>query len=169
MNGFLKGFGKGIGGFATQPNATLMGVLGYTMKGIHKEVQNLLGSNVHSHIVASRVTQGYEEWLQSSVAEKEDVADRWKLIQIFLKRKHNCDEMVRDVLEAQAQRDVGDREAMSSAQSVGAVAPIHDVEIAFPATDLSQSPLSSASTATEQTRLPNNLWEQPELMKPSDC
>jgi hypothetical protein len=36
------------------------------MKGVHKEVQKLFGSNVQNYIIASRAAQGYEEWLQSS-------------------------------------------------------------------------------------------------------
>ncbi|RSL60764.1 hypothetical protein CEP54_006591 [Fusarium duplospermum] len=52
-----------------------------------------------SYIIASRTAQGYDEWLQSSDAEKEDVIVRWKLIQKYLKKKLDP-EMVRDLLEA---------------------------------------------------------------------
>ena len=80
-SGFVKGIGKGVAGFATKPFAGFSGILGHTMKGVQKEVQKLFGSNVQNYIVASRVAQGYEEWLQSSDAEKQDVIVRWKLIQ----------------------------------------------------------------------------------------
>nr|POE48635.1 isoform 2 of sterol 3-beta-glucosyltransferase ugt80a2 [Quercus suber] len=99
-SGFLKGVGKGIGGFVKKPGAALCGVLGHTMKGVHKEVQKMFGSNVQNYIVASRAAQGYEEWLQSSDAERQDVVDRWKRIQKYLKKKYNADEMMQDVLGA---------------------------------------------------------------------
>jgi hypothetical protein len=121
--GFFKGFGKGIGGFATKPNAALMSVLGYTMKGVHKEVQKLFGSNVQNYIITSRAAQGYEEWLQSSDTEKEDVIARWKLIQKYVKKKRGPEEVVEDILEEQRKNTTEAREArrtednVSSAQS----------------------------------------------------
>ncbi|OIW33071.1 putative glucosyl/glucuronosyl transferase [Coniochaeta ligniaria NRRL 30616] len=112
--GFFKGIGKGMGGFVTKPGAAMCGVLGYSMKGVHKEVQKLFGRNVQNYIIASRAAQGYEEWLQSSDAEKQDVIVRWELIQKYLKKKRNPDEMVRDILEAQRKMNVEDREALRS-------------------------------------------------------
>jgi hypothetical protein len=154
--GFLKGFGKGIGGFATKPNAAFMSVLGYTMKGVHKEVQKLLGSNVQSYIITSRVAQGYEEWLQSSDAEKEDVIVRWKLIQQYVKKKRNPDEMVEDILEAQRKKTSDDREARrneglpSSAQSATSAASLtQDAESDMLTMNGSQSPLRPGNTAFE--------------------
>ncbi|EED18718.1 glucosyl/glucuronosyl transferase, putative [Talaromyces stipitatus ATCC 10500] len=129
-SGFLKGIGKGIGGFVAKPSAALFGILGHTMKGVHKEVQRLFGSNVQNYIVASRVAQGYEEWLQSSDAEKQDVIVRWKLIQKYLKIKGTPDEMVQDVLEAQRKKNTEDtgapqnyRHTAGSAQSTSEGAP----------------------------------------------
>ncbi|KAL3431045.1 hypothetical protein BDV09DRAFT_9509 [Aspergillus tetrazonus] len=85
--GFIKGIGKGIGGFIAKPGAAFYGILGHTMQGVSKEVQKLFGSDVQSYIIASRAAQGYEEWLQGSEAEKQDVIARWKLIQKELKKK----------------------------------------------------------------------------------
>ncbi|KAJ3497385.1 hypothetical protein NLG97_g1948 [Lecanicillium saksenae] len=99
--GFLKGIGKGMAGFIAKPTAGTIGVLGYSMKGVHKEVQKLFGNNVYSYIVASRTAQGYEEWLQSSDAEKDDVIARWNLVQKYLKKTANGDTVLEDILEAQ--------------------------------------------------------------------
>lgn len=57
------------------------------MQGVSKEVQKLFGTDVQSYIIASRAVQGYEEWLQGSEAEKQDVIARWKLIQKELKKR----------------------------------------------------------------------------------
>ncbi|RFU23976.1 hypothetical protein B7463_g12364, partial [Scytalidium lignicola] len=158
-SGFVKGVGKGIGGFATKPFAALSGILGHTMKGVHKEVQKLFGSSVQNYIVTSRVAQGYEEWLQSSDAEKQDVIVRWKLILKSLKKKRNPDEMVRDVLEAQRKMNMEDREARqncgrtaSSAQSANSAdGPTQDPESAMLTMGVSLSPLRPANTATEES------------------
>jgi hypothetical protein len=99
VGGFFKGIGRGVGGFIAKPCAGVFGIPGYVMKGVHKEVQKLFGSNVQSYIIASRTAQGYDEWMKSSDAEKEDVIVRWKLIQKYLKKKLDP-EMVRDLLEA---------------------------------------------------------------------
>ncbi|KAK5941179.1 hypothetical protein PMZ80_006456 [Knufia obscura] len=152
-SGFVKGFGKGVAGFATKPFAGFSGLLGYTMKGVHKEVQNLFGSNVQNYIVASRVAQGYEEWLQSSDAEKQDVIVRWKLIQKYLKKKQS-DEMVKDVLEAQRKQNIEDTAAhqrggytANFAQSASADTLTLDPESAMLAMNGSQSPEESLNAA----------------------
>ncbi|KAH7377529.1 putative glucosyl/glucuronosyl transferase [Cadophora sp. MPI-SDFR-AT-0126] len=124
VTGFAKGIGRGIGGAFFKPGAALWGIPSYMMKGVHKEVQKMFGSNVQNYIVASRTAQGYEEWLQSSDEEKQDVIERWKLIQKYLKKKQNRDEMVRDVLETQRKRNAEGKEIhqsgsiASSAQSL---------------------------------------------------
>ncbi|KAH7070679.1 putative glucosyl/glucuronosyl transferase [Paraphoma chrysanthemicola] len=106
--GFFKGMGKGVAGFITKPGAACFSVLGYSMKGVHKEVQKQFGNNPQTYIITSRTAQGYEEWLQSSEEEKEDVIVRWKLIQKYLKKKKGTDEMVNDILEAQRKRNASE-------------------------------------------------------------
>jgi hypothetical protein len=101
VGGFAKGFGKGIGGLVAKPSAAAFGILGYTMKGIHKECQRMSGSSVRTYIMASRLAQGEEEWAQSSDAEKEEVIAGWKVLQKYLKKKHSPEEMLRDVLDGQ--------------------------------------------------------------------
>ena len=158
-SGFLKGIGKGMGGFVTKPGAGACGILGYTMKGVHKEVQKLFGSNVQNYIIASRAAQGYEEWLQSSDVEKQDVIARWKLIQKYLKKKRNPDELVRDILEAQRKMNMEDREALqncgrtaNSAQSANSAdASTQDPESVMLALGGSESPLRPANTALEES------------------
>ena len=54
---------------------------------------------MQTYIIASRVAQGHEEWLQSSEAEKDDVIAGRKTLQQYLKKRHTPDEMVRDVTE----------------------------------------------------------------------
>jgi hypothetical protein len=109
-SGFFKGVGKGIGGLITKPGAALFGIPSHMMKGVHKEVQKRFGSNVQTYIVTSRTVQGYQQWLQSDDAEKEDVIDRWKMIQKYLKKKDGREEMMQDILEAQRKVKADGRE-----------------------------------------------------------
>jgi len=111
IGGFAKGFGKGIGGLVAKPSAAAFGILGYTMKGIHKEVQKMSGSGVQSYIAASRLAQGEEEWRQGSDAEKEEVIAGWKVLRKYLKKKCSPEEMMRDVLEGQRRMADGNNAA----------------------------------------------------------
>lgn len=170
-SGFLKGIGKGIGGFLTKPGAALFGIPSYIMKGVHKEVQKLYGSNVQNYIIASRAAQGYEEWLQSSDAEKQDVIVRWKLIQKHLKKKRKTDETVRDILETQRNISMEDGEALQnsrhtasstlSANSAGT--STQDSESVMPALGGSESPLRPAKTSFEESLGSANINEAIQL------
>ncbi|KAF2833730.1 UDP-Glycosyltransferase/glycogen phosphorylase [Ophiobolus disseminans] len=144
--GFFKGVGKGVGGFVVKPGAAMLGVLGHSMKGVHKEVQKLYGSNVQTYIITSRTAQGYEEWLQSSEAEKEDVITRWGLIQKYLKKKqHGTEDLVRDILETQLAKSVPASTANSS------VAPHRQYDSPTPTEGATQSSSSSTSVAPGRT------------------
>lgn len=113
--GFAKGIGRGVGGLLAKPGAALWGIPSHFMKGATKEVEKLFGTSVQSYIVASRTAQGYEEWLQSSEAEKQDVVDGWRLIQRLLKKKERePDEVARHVLGAQRKVRLQDRESEQS-------------------------------------------------------
>lgn len=154
--GFVKGFGKGIAGFATKPFAGFAGLLGHTMKGVQKEVQKLFGGNLQNYIVASRVAQGYEEWLQSSDAEKQDVIVRWTLVQRYLKKKDDPEQMMQDTLEAQRKKNVeetvvrqnhgsGANPAASSSTEAPTLYP-ESVELAVSGSEPSQESLQTADS-----------------------
>lgn len=82
----LRELAKGLGDLSLS-RALLFGILGHTIQGVSKKVQKLFGGDVQSYINASRVAQGYEEWLQASEEEKKDVISLWKLIQKDLRKK----------------------------------------------------------------------------------
>lgn len=76
------------------------------MPGIGKEVQKHFGKNVQDYIIASRAAQGYENWLDSSDAEKEDVVVRWKRLQQHSSKNRTSDEIVQDVRKVQRKKNV---------------------------------------------------------------
>lgn len=98
-SGFVKGVGKGIGGLLAKPGAAMLGVLSHTMQGVSKEMQKLFSSDVQSYVVASRVAQGYEEWLRSSDKEKQDVVVKWRRIREGLKGKGKAEDLLREDLD----------------------------------------------------------------------
>lgn len=103
-SGLAIGIGKGIAGLGPKLLSACLGVVSHPMKGIHEEVLKRFGNNVQSHIIASRVTQGYDEWLQSSDEERKDVIDRWKSIEHLLKRgRTKTDEQIDKVLRSHSQ------------------------------------------------------------------
>ncbi|KAL2822662.1 hypothetical protein BJX63DRAFT_427218 [Aspergillus granulosus] len=152
--GFFKGIGKGMGGFFAKPSAAVFGVPSYIMKGVHKEMQRVFGRNVQNYIVTSRAAQGYEEWLQSADVEKQDVIVQWKLVQKYLNRKRNPDEMLQDFLEVQRKAKIEDRYAhrdsrgtANYAQSTSDDASTLDTESAMLAIGRSMSPEDSLRAA----------------------
>lgn len=54
--GFVQGVGKGIGGFVLKDLAAIFGPIGYTMKGVHKEL--IKGKQPTAFIRKARVIQG---------------------------------------------------------------------------------------------------------------
>ncbi|KAI0468496.1 hypothetical protein F4859DRAFT_506068 [Xylaria cf. heliscus] len=75
--GLIKGFGKGIGGLIMKPAAGIWGLPGYAMAGVHAEIRTLFAQSVHKYIVASRISQGNQDFHDSSVEEREDIEVRW--------------------------------------------------------------------------------------------
>jgi len=102
--GFVKGFGKGLGGVVLKPAAAGFGIAGYTMQGVYKEMQKNFGSSVQNYIIAARTAQGYEEWQMSSEGERDDIVKRWQGMQKDIKRKRNPDEIVKAALEEQREK-----------------------------------------------------------------
>ncbi|KAI6783136.1 Sterol 3-beta-glucosyltransferase UGT80B1-like protein [Emericellopsis cladophorae] len=78
MGGFVKGFGKGIGGIMTKPAAGVWGIPAYTMKGVHAQITKLFTRSNHDHILISRVLQGQRDLRSASAEERQDVVSRWK-------------------------------------------------------------------------------------------
>jgi hypothetical protein len=151
-SGLIKGIGKGVGGFIAKPGAAMVGVMAHSMKGVHKEVQKMYGSNFQNYIVASRVAQGYEEWLLGSDAEKEDVIVRWKLIQKHLKKKRNNDEMVQDVLDTHREMHMQSGRTESPVQSFRSVDVVPQDPATFVrGTSTSQPEMRPVSTSREES------------------
>jgi UDP:flavonoid glycosyltransferase YjiC (YdhE family) len=99
--GFIKGFGKGIGGIVLKPGAAIFGIPAYTMKGVYKELQQLSGSSVQNYIIAARTAQGYDEWHRSSAQERQEIIRRWKVVESEVKKKRFIHEQFQDMLRKQ--------------------------------------------------------------------
>ena len=93
--GFVKGFGKGIGGLVLKSGAgkfyslrmhiytytdistAIWGIPAYTMAGVHAEIRTRFAQSAQKYIVASRISQGNEDFSSSSLEEREDAEVRW--------------------------------------------------------------------------------------------
>lgn len=85
--GFIKGFGKGLGGVVLKPGAAIFGIPGYTSQGIYKELQKQFGPSVDNYIIASRTAQGYEDVRNASEEERAAIVKRWKEIKPYIRKK----------------------------------------------------------------------------------
>ncbi|KAI9881599.1 MAG: hypothetical protein M1830_000163 [Pleopsidium flavum] len=80
--GFVKGVGKGVGGFVLKDLAAIIGPFGYTLKGIHKELQK--GRQPTHYIRMARTIQGRKDLRLMNEEERnkaiEAVARGWRII-----------------------------------------------------------------------------------------
>ena len=80
--GFVKGMGRGIGGFVLKDLAAVTGPLGYTMKGIHKEM--IKDKQPTAFIYRGRVMQGIQDLRELDDAGREkavqEVLQGWRVI-----------------------------------------------------------------------------------------
>ena len=76
--GFIKGFGKGIGGLVLKPAAGVWSIPAYTMQGVQAEVRNRFSRSSLNYIITSRVLQGQKDLTDSSAEEQRDIIKRWQ-------------------------------------------------------------------------------------------
>lgn len=116
--GFVKGFGKGIGGVVFKPGAAIMGLPGYTSMGIYREICKHFGPSVEGYVVASRTAQGYAEMLESTPEERTALAADWKEMRRFIRQRKNVGEEKMQEIQTRIRRYTA-----SSARDVGATSP----------------------------------------------
>lgn len=101
--GFVKGVGKGLSGVVLKPSAgklfsihifsrllttlvAVLGVPGYTYKGVYKELRKSRGKNVENFIIAVRMADGLEDLHESTALERDHIVSRWHEIQAELRK-----------------------------------------------------------------------------------
>ena len=72
--GFVQGLGKGFGGFVLKDIAAVIGPIGYTLKGVHKEL--VKGKNLTTFIRRARMTQGEDDLKALNEGEKKLVGGK---------------------------------------------------------------------------------------------
>ncbi|CAM1510161.1 Fc.00g004960.m01.CDS01 [Cosmosporella sp. VM-42] len=85
VQGLIKGFGKGIGGFFVKPAAGMWGVPAYAMQGVHAEINKFFTKSVQNYIITSRAVQGERDMQKSGPEERADILQRWNNIKFDLK------------------------------------------------------------------------------------
>lgn len=66
--GFIQGVGKGLGGFILKDLAAIIGPIGYTLKGVHKEL--VKGQQPTAFIRRARIIQGEKDIQELDAEEK---------------------------------------------------------------------------------------------------
>ncbi|KAK6582030.1 hypothetical protein PZA11_005727 [Diplocarpon coronariae] len=75
--GFAKGMGKGIGGLIFKTGAAVLGLPGYTLKGLEKQVEKRYNRGLKASLIVVRIKQGILEFERSTEEEREDIRKRW--------------------------------------------------------------------------------------------
>ncbi|KAK0664247.1 hypothetical protein DIS24_g712 [Lasiodiplodia hormozganensis] len=77
--GFLKGFGKGLGGIVCKPAAGALGVPGYAFTGIQKSIERELSRQASPEecLAAAEILQGEDEMQRLSDKERMDIVTSW--------------------------------------------------------------------------------------------
>ncbi|KAI9768856.1 MAG: hypothetical protein M1840_004670 [Geoglossum simile] len=83
FTGFFKGLGKGVGGFVLKDIAAVTGPIGYSLKGIHKELRK--DSRTMGFIRKARIIQGQKEVQALSDDEQKEIIDKvlrgWEIVE----------------------------------------------------------------------------------------
>lgn len=81
--GFVTGVGKGIGGFVLKDLAAVFGPIGYTLKGVHKEM--IKSKQPTAFITRSRIVQGQKDLEELDEEhrreDEEKVETAWRVLQ----------------------------------------------------------------------------------------
>lgn len=97
--GFVKGVGKGVAGGLLKTNAATAGLVGFTLKGMHKEVRKKRDRKVMEKLRAARVMQGAMEsndWSaekgeRGDEALREVVLEGWRRVEAQKEEKKKMD------------------------------------------------------------------------------
>ena len=81
--GFVQGLGKGVGGFVLKDIAAVIGPIGFTLKGVHKEL--VKGNRLTGFIRQARIIQGEDDLKELNEKDKRAVGEKieaaWKIVE----------------------------------------------------------------------------------------
>lgn len=93
MLGLVQGLGKGIGGFVLKDFAAIFGPVGYTLKGVHKEITK--NRQPIAFIRHSRVIQGRQDLEALDEQQREEDENKVDTAWRVLRQMKNEEDMVR--------------------------------------------------------------------------
>jgi hypothetical protein len=83
FTGFFKGLGKGVGGFVLKDIAAVTGLVGYSLKGMHKELRR--DSRTMGFIRKARIIQGQKEVQALNNDAQKEIFDKvlhgWEIVE----------------------------------------------------------------------------------------
>jgi hypothetical protein len=76
--GFGKGIGKGVGGLVFKSTAAVLGIPGYTLKGLEKQIEKRFDRELKAKILSVRLRQGMAAYGRATKEQKAEIISRWK-------------------------------------------------------------------------------------------
>jgi len=101
VKGFVKGLGRGVAGGFLKTSSATAGVVGFTLKGVHREVRKKRDKEVSEQIRQERIRQGEAEARELEKEEEEQVREVRERIGRGWERLEEEERRVRE------ERDVG--------------------------------------------------------------
>lgn len=76
--GFGKGVGKGFGGLVCKTGAAALGIPGYVLKGLERQLEKRHLRDLKAGMIVVRLKQGIMEFGRSTGEQREDIVRRWR-------------------------------------------------------------------------------------------
>jgi hypothetical protein len=77
LTGFGKGMGKGVGGLVCKTGAAAIGLPGYTLKGLERQLEKRHTRGLRAGLLMVRIRQGIVDFGRASEEEREVIRKRW--------------------------------------------------------------------------------------------
>jgi sterol 3beta-glucosyltransferase len=78
LEGMAKGVGKGAGGLVFKTLAAVIGIPGYSLKGLERQLAKRLDRGVKAKVLEVRLRQGLIAYSRATKDEKDEILARWK-------------------------------------------------------------------------------------------
>lgn len=78
MTGFGKGIGRGVGGLACKTGAAAVGIPGYTLKGLERQLEKRHSRGLKAGLLMVRLRQGIVAFGRATEEQKEEIRKRWR-------------------------------------------------------------------------------------------
>ena len=105
VKGFVKGLGRGVAGGFLKTSSATAGVVGFTLKGVHREVRKKRDKEVSEKIRQERIRQG-----EAEVRELEKEKEEKQVLEVRERIRRGWEHVEEEERRVREARDVGVRD-----------------------------------------------------------